>query len=269
MSAARRSRGASPRATLSEGSSTREGAVSLLTLESVTKSYWRGPRELPVLRSASLEVRAGTVMAVYGQRNSGKTALLEIAAGFELPDGGRVRFDGHDLAAIGDDDLARVHREDLAWVEREGPHAPDLTVGLHTALPLYCDLGWRTAKRRALAALAAYDVEHCAGALWRDLSDFERIRCALAQAMVRQPRLLICDDPTAGLGLLDREHVCGLLRGAADQQGVAVLMAVPDMAAMLHADEVRMLSRGRVIEPAARPATEGSVLDFPDGRRSA
>jgi putative ABC transport system ATP-binding protein len=243
--------------------------VSLLRLESVTKSYWRGPRELHVLRGASLEVRAGTVLSVYGQRNSGKTALLEVAAGFDSPDGGRVSFDGVDLAQLDGNALARVHREEIAWVEREGPHSPDLPVGLHTALPLYGDLGRRPARRRALAALAAYDVEHCADALWRDLSDFERIRCALAQAMVREPRLLIADDPTAGLGLLDRERVCGLLRLAADDGGVAVLMAVPDMSAMLHSHDVRMLSRGRVVEPAARPGRDATVIDFPDGRRSA
>lgn len=243
--------------------------MSLLKLESVTKSYWRGPRELRVLRGASLEVRAGTVLSVYGQRNSGKTALLEVAAGFESPDGGRVSFAGADLADLNGNELARLRREEIGWIEREGPHSPDLPVALHTALPLYGDMGRRAARRRALAALAAYDVEHCADALWRDLSDFERIRCALAQAMVREPRLLIADDPTAGLGLLDREHVCALLRLAAEDRGIAVLMAVPDMSAMLHSHEVRMLSRGRVIEPATRPRQDATVIDFPDGRRSA
>ncbi len=243
--------------------------MSLLTLESVTKSYWRGPRELRVLRGVSLEVHPGTVVAVYGQRNSGKTALLALAAGFEAPDGGAVSFDGADMASLSGNALARLHREEIGWVECEGPHSPDLPVALHTALPLYGDLGRRPARRRALAALATYDVEHCADALWRDLSDFERIRCALAQAMVRGPRLLIADDPTAGLGLLDREHVCSLLRLVAEEQGIAVLMAVPDMSAMLHSHELRVLSRGRLIEPAARPGEDATVIDFPDGRRSA
>jgi putative ABC transport system ATP-binding protein len=243
--------------------------VSLLTLESVTKSYWRGPRELRVLRGASLEVHPGTVVAVYGQRNSGKTALLAVAAGFEPPDGGTVTFDGADLASLSGNALARLHRDEIGWVEREGPHAPDLTVALHTALPLYADMGRRAARRRALAALATYDVEHCAEALWRDLSDFERIRCALAQAMVREPRLLIADDPTAGLGLLDRKHVCALLRLLAEEQGIAVLMAVPDMSSMLHADELRVLSRGRLIAPAGHQGDDAEVIDFPDGRRSA
>jgi putative ABC transport system ATP-binding protein len=243
--------------------------VSLLKLESVSKSYWRGPRELRVLRGASLEVSAGTLLSVYGQRNSGKTALLELAAGFASPDAGRVSFDGADLAGLSGNALARLHREEVGWVEREGPHSPDLPVALHAALPLYGDHGRRAARRRALAALAAYDVEQCADALWRDLSDFERIRCALAQAMVREPRLLIADDPTAGLGLLDREHVCALLRSAAEDRGVAVLMAVPDMSSMLHSHELRALSRGRLIEPAARPGTDAAVIDFPDGRRSA
>jgi len=242
--------------------------VSLLSLQSVTKSYWRGPRELCVLRGATLDVEAGSLVSVYGQRNAGKTALLEIAAGFQRPDRGRVSFAGAELAGRSERELARIHREEIGWIEREGPHSADLTVAVYAALPLYRDLGRREAHRQALAALAAYEVEDCAGERWRDLSDFDRIRCAIAQAMVREPRLLIADDPTAGLGMLDRNRVCALLRSAADDRRLGVLMAVPDMPSMLHAHDVRLLSRGRLIAPAQQPG-DATVLDFPDGRRFA
>ena len=242
--------------------------MSVLSLQSVTKSYWRGPRELRVLRGASLEVDPGTLVSIYGQRNSGKTALLEIAAGFQRPDSGRVSFAGADLAELPDRELARIHREEIGWVEREGPHAPELTVADYVALPLYRDLTRRRAHRLAVATLARYDVEDCAGERWQDLSDTVRIRCAIAQAMVRKPRLLIADDPTAGLGIVDRDQICGLLRSAAEDDGLAVVTTVPDMPAMLHAHAVRLLGRGRLIAPAREPR-EGTVIDFPDGRRSA
>jgi putative ABC transport system ATP-binding protein len=248
----------------------KEGALSLLSLQSVTKSYWRGPREMRVLRGASLGVDAGSLVSIYGQRNSGKTTLLEIAAGFQQPATGRVGFAGDDLAAVPERELTRIHREEIGWVEREGPHTPELTVAAHVALPLYRDLAPRHAHRRALAALAAYGVEDRADVLWRDLSDSARIRCAIAQAMVREPKLLIADDPTAGLGILDRERICALLRSVAEDDGLGVLMAVPDMPSMLHAHDVRLLSRGRLLAPAERPRdTDATVLDFPGGRRSA
>lgn len=240
--------------------------MSLLSLQSVSKSYWRGPRELRVLRGASLEVEPGTLVSVYGQRGTGKTALLEIAAGFQRPDGGRVSYGGADLATLSDRELARAHREEIGWVEREGPHTAELTVADYTALPLYRDLTPSRARRRALAALARYEVADCADELWHELSDSARIRCAIAQAMVRRPKLLIADDPTAGLGILDRERICSLLRAAAEDDGLAVLMAVPDMPSMLYAHQVRLLSRGRLLAPAR---SGGTVVDFPDGRRSA
>jgi len=242
--------------------------LSVLSLQSVTKSYWRGPRELRVLRGASIEISAGAFVAIYGQRNSGKTALLEIAAGFQRPDAGRVSFAGADLAALSERELARIHRDEIGWVEREGPHTPELTVAAYVALPLCRELPPRQAHGLAVETLAKYGVLDCADKLWQDLSDAARIRCAIAQAMARKPKLLIADDPTAGLGIVDRDQICALLRSAAEDDGLGVLMTVPDMPAMLHAHAVRLLSRGRLIAPARQP-DDGTVIDFPDSRRSA
>jgi ABC-type lipoprotein export system ATPase subunit len=241
--------------------------LSLLRLHSVAKSYRRGLRESQVLRDATLDVEAGSLVSVYGARNSGKTTLLKLAAGFEAPDHGEVVFDGLDLATLSDRELARVHRGQIAWVERNGPHTAELTVGDYVALPLYRDLSRRDARRHALEALARYGVEDQAGERWEDLSDCERVLAAIAQAMVRSPRLLIADDPTAGLGILDRERVCAVLRSAAEDDGAGVLMAVPDMPAMLRAHAVLLLSRGRLLAPAER--VDGDVVDFPSDRRSA
>jgi putative ABC transport system ATP-binding protein len=244
--------------------------VSLLRLQSVTKSYWRGPRELRVLRGASLEVGAGSLVSIYGPRNAGKTALLEIAAGFQTPTAGTVAFEETDLATLSARALARLHRERVGWVERAGPHAPELTVGRYVALPLYRDLGPRRSRRRALEALEAYGVEEHATERWDDLSDTARSLCAIAQAMVRRPRLLIADDPTAGLGMVDRRHICTVLRSVAEDEGLGVLMAVPDMPAMLQSHEMRLLSRGRLLGPAeAAPGADATVLRFPGDRRSA
>jgi putative ABC transport system ATP-binding protein len=244
--------------------------LSLLRLQSVTKSYWRGPRELSVLREASLEVAAGSLVSIYGQRSSGKTTLLQIGAGFQSPTAGKVSFDGTDLAELSAGELARVHREQIGWIDRAGPHTPELTVGRYVALPLHRHLGPRRSQRRALEALAAYGVEDLADERWADLSDAARILCAVAEAMVRRPRLLIADDPTAGLGITDREQVCAILRSLAEDDGLGVLMAVPDMPAMLQAHEVRLLTRGRLLAPARSGRdSDATVLDFPGGRRSA
>jgi putative ABC transport system ATP-binding protein len=243
--------------------------MALLRLESAGKSFWRGPNELPVLHDVSLEVHAGDLVAIYGQRSSGKTTLLKLAAGFETPDTGRILFDGEDLSRLSRRALARVQRERIGWVERAGPHSRELPMRMYVALPLYRTLGPREAERRAVAALTRVGADGCADQCWDDLSDTARMLVAIAHALVRQPELLVVDDPTAGLGIVDRERVVGLLRSAAEDGGVGVLMAVPDLPAMLHAHEVRSLSRGRLLAPTEPPEREGTVVEFPRSKRQA
>jgi len=241
----------------------------LLRLESVSKSYMRGPRELRVLKEVSLDVHPGELVGVYGQRGSGKTTLLRVAAGFESPREGIVSFDGVDLASLSRRRRARLHREDIGWVERAGPQSDGLVMRIYVGLSLYRTVGPAEAQRRALEALAKVGASDTADAHWSSLSDTARTLVAIAEALVREPRLLLVDDPTAGLGILDRERVVGLLRCAAEDGGLGVLMAVPDMPAMLHAHEVRSLSRGRLFAPADPPPGSGNVVEFPGSERSA
>jgi ABC-type lipoprotein export system ATPase subunit len=242
----------------------------LLSLDSVSKSFWRGPREVTVLKDASLDLHAGDLVAVYGQRNAGKTTLLKLAAGFELPDRGTVSFRGTDLTALSHKQLARLHREQIGWVERSGPHSRELPMRTYVALPLYRELGPKPAQRRAQAALGRAGVGECADQRWDDLSDTARTLVAIAQVLVREPSLMILDDPTAGLGIVDRERVVDLLRSAAEDGGIGVVMAVPDMPAMLQAHEVRSLSRGRLLAPSGPPAGDSAtVIEFPHGKRTA
>jgi ABC-type lipoprotein export system ATPase subunit len=248
----------------------------VLSLQSVSKGFRRGPREIPVLRDVSLEVPAGDLVGIYGQRNAGKTVLLKLAAGFETPDSGRVVFEDEDLSHFSRRRLAHLHRDRIGWVARNGPHSPDLPMQDYVALSLYRDFGPDEACRRARRALEKVGVADCASHRWDDLSDTARMLVAIAQALVREPRLLVVDDPTAWLDLEDRERIVGLLRHAAEDGGLGVLMTAPDMPAMLHAHQIRSLHRGRLIapegkpggdDPRGRPSIEerGTVIEFPGG----
>jgi ABC-type lipoprotein export system ATPase subunit len=244
----------------------------LLRLASVRKSYWRGPTEVRVLRDVSLDVHAGDLVAVYGQRDAGKTTLLKLAAGHEEPDAGAVLFGGRDLAGLSRRQLSRLHREEIGWVERGGPRSIELSLSIvdFVALPLFRSHGPREAPRRAVVALRKVGVERYATQPWETLTNTARVLVAIAQALVREPKLLVVDDPTGGLDIVDRERVVGLLRSAAEEGGLGVLMAVPDMPAMLHAHQVRSLSRGRLLAPPEPPPEDqGQVIEFPGAERSA
>jgi ABC-type lipoprotein export system ATPase subunit len=240
----------------------------LLELRGVSRSYWRGLHEVRVLDDVSLTVCAGEMIGIYGQRGAGKTTLLRVAAGFEAPGDGSVSYRGAEIARRSRRELARLHREEIGWVERAGPHSGELPMRTYLALPLYRRQGPVQAQRHAVAALARVGAEDAAELPWSSLSDTARVLVAIAHALVREPRLLLVDDPTAGLGIVDRERVVGLLRSAAQEDGLAVVMAVPDMPAMLQAHEVRALSRGRLLAPAEREP-RGTVVPFPGSERSA
>jgi ABC-type multidrug transport system ATPase subunit len=232
----------------------------LLSLEGVRKSYWRGPHETVVLADVSLDVHPGEFVAVWGQRGAGKTTLATVAAGLVAPERGTVRFEGLDLARAPGGG-ARLRQEGIGWVRRMGPQCDDIGKVIDSvALPLLGTLSPRQARRCASAMLKRLGVGGCAEDRWEDLTDGERTLVALAHALVRGPRLLIADDPTANLDVLQREEVTRLLREAADEQALGVLITVPDMPHMAYADRVGSLCDGRLTmsgEPAG-----GDVIDI-------
>lgn len=239
----------------------------LLRLREVHKSYWRGAREVRVLCGVSLDMHPGELVGVYGQRASGKTTLLRLAAGFEMPSDGAVVFGGRDLATLSRGELARIHREAIAWVERAGPQCADLSMLDYLALPLYRKVGPARARKRAAAMLDKIHVADAADARWSELTDATRVLVAIAAALVREPRVVIVDDPTSGLDVIDRERVTRLLRWTADHEGVGILMAVPDLASMLHAHEIRSLNCGRLLAPTSQ--SRGTVVEFQRAKRPA
>jgi putative ABC transport system ATP-binding protein len=239
----------------------------LLSLTEVSKSYWRGPRETVVLADVSLDVHAGEIVAVWGQRGAGKTTLATVAGGLEIPDRGSVAFDGVDLTDMPGGG-GRLRNEAIGWVQRMGPRSAEFrTVLDRVAFPLLARHSPRVARRHASAMLKRLGVSGCAGEAWEALTDGERTLVAIAHALVREPRLLIADDPTASLSVLQREEVTGLLRRAADEDGLGVLMTVPDMPQMAYADRVGSLSEGRLVLSGV--PDHGKVIDFPGKQQSA
>jgi ABC-type lipoprotein export system ATPase subunit len=232
---------------------------ALLSLKSVGKSYWRGDTEVRVLRDVTLDMRAGELTAVWGTRGSGKSTLLKLAARLETPDSGSVFFNGVDFASLSERQHTRLMLEWIGWVRRAGPQS-DLRMLDYVALPLLATHGRRDAYTRAEAALERVGLSALARQRWGSLCDGERALIGIAHGIARAPRLLLVDDPTANLDVVERERVTELLHSLADEQAIAVLMAVPDMPAAMHADHIFSLGGGRLssasMPPPAPPADE-------------
>ncbi len=219
----------------------------VLLLDGVWKAFDRGRDRVPVLEGVSLSVAAGEIVAVVGMRDQGKTTLLRVASGSLPADRGSVRLSDLELTGLSDRQLARVLRTEVGWAARTGPEVR-VRVRDYVELPLATGrwLGWRERRRRVTKVLKQLDVAGCAELRWGELSDWQRARVELAQAVVSRPRVLLVDDLIDGLGLGKKQAAMEIVRGFANDLGCGVLIAVSDHAAALPADRVWQLSGWRL-----------------------
>jgi predicted ABC-type transport system involved in lysophospholipase L1 biosynthesis ATPase subunit len=239
--------------------------MSLLCLEHVSRLYPDGRGEIAALDDVSLAVEDGDFVGVWGPRRSGKSTLLRVAASAEPCDAGRVCFDGHDLTSMSAGERARLHRfEGIALVSTDWRPVYNKPVVEHVALPLLSDgLSLQEAKGPALVALERTGVSNCSYLPAERLSYVERVRVALARALVRRPRLLLVDEPTVPLGPSEGVELYDLLCSLGGEPGVAVVIASEDVAPLRRARRMFSIDRGRV--RSTTPET-GKVLPFPGQR---
>ncbi len=222
--------------------------MSLLTLERVSKRYRRGRSEVVALDDVSLAIEPGELVAIWGVPRSGRTTLLRIAAGLERPDGGAVRFGEYGLAAgCRDDGLpAGIGFVQIGLADAGGESSLD-----HVAMPLLArGTAPETARARALLQLERVGAAACAPLPLCELEPTERVRVAIAQALVTGPQLLLVDDPTRHVDLLEREAVLLLVRSIADGR-VAVLMTTGEAMGVSGVDRALTLSGGVLRAEAA------------------
>jgi ABC-type multidrug transport system ATPase subunit len=192
--------------------------MSLLELERVSKYYGRLDERV-ALRDASLRLEVGEMVVVWGMRRSGRSTLLRIAAGIEAPDTGVVRFAGRDVrahpgATLGDG-IGYCRKR---FAASEGQLVIDqLVTGLVArGVPL------SLAASRAREALERAGIERCATLTPGELNCAEVVRAAIARALAFGPSLLLIDEPTIGVDLLERDAILLLLHSLA-QEGMAIL----------------------------------------------
>ncbi len=240
----------------------------VLVLEGVGKSFRRGRRRWRVLVDASLTVGAGEVVGVVGARGEGKTTLLEVAAGIELPDEGRVLFEGRDLACCSGAERADLLGDRIAWMPRDG--AGDFEVLDFVGLPLAMGRGrgMRDADDLAMAALRRVGREDCARKRWGELSNWERVLVAFARGLVSEPALMVVDDLLDGLGPRGTREAGELLLSLAGELGCGVLVAASDLDALLVAHRVLCFEDGALVVMSG-PAHDDNIVELRDGRSRA
>lgn len=227
--------------------------MTLLKLEHVSKRSRGGVRD--TLDDVSLAIDKGEMVTVWGERRSGRSTLLRVAAGIETPDAGVVMFAGQDLTDRGSEKLGDgISYCRTVFRASAGQHLVDLLA----ATQLARGIPRSAAQSRAWKALERVGAKEYATRTAEELNGEEIVRTAIARALASEPRLLVIDEPTIGVDLIARDGILTLLRSIADD-GIAILTSTGEGTGFLGADRVLALHKGKLrgeIRPELAPVTE-------------
>jgi putative ABC transport system ATP-binding protein len=194
----------------------------MLRVQGVAKRFG----ERTVLRDVSFEMGRGEFVALTGDSGVGKSTLLNIVAGLEPADAGRVLFEGQELGALSDDALTLLRREKFGFVFQAFHVLPHLTVEQNVSLPLLLrNREEREMRERSKSILASVGLAGREASLPRELSGGELQRVAIARALVGEPGLVLADEPTGNLDPENARQVLLLLKDQAMRRGAAVILA--------------------------------------------
>jgi ABC-type lipoprotein export system ATPase subunit len=237
----------------------------VLAFDRVARAHRVGRERVTVLEAASFEIWSGEHVAILGPRRTGKTTLLRIAAGIEAPDAGTVRHDGADVRALSPSERTRRQR-DVGYAPKAWRVARGKPVLDHVALPLLAEgRPLVTALAKAHEAIERVGASHCAGATAEELTPGDETRVALAQALVRRPRVLLVDEPGVMTDPEEREELLALLRAiVAERPDMALVVTARDVAGVTGAGRVLALGDGELRGANAPPSA--AVLQFPPAR---
>ena len=213
-------------------------------LTGVSKRYRRGDEVVTALRDVSFALAAGEMVALVGPSGCGKSTTLNLIAGVDRPDEGRVVVCGTDLATASEADLVRARRHDVGVVFQAFHLMPHLTVAENVALPLALD-GHRDGARVA-GLLERVGLAQRRNHFPGELSGGEQQRTAVARALVHRPAIVLADEPTGSLDSASGAAVLQLMDELRREEGSALLLATHDESLATLADRVIRLRDGAI-----------------------
>jgi putative ABC transport system ATP-binding protein len=220
----------------------------------VTKEYGDGTGKVQALRGINLDVRAGEMTLLVGPSGCGKTTLISIVAGLLEVTKGTVSVLGSELTALPGRRLVGFRAKNIGFVFQQYNLLPALTAAENVAVPLLiAGRSRHLAVARGAELLAAVGMGEKAGSFPSQLSGGQQQRVAIARALIHEPRLLVCDEPTAALDAQSGQTVMELLRRVAVQPGRAVIVVTHDSRVFGFGDRIVHMSDG-VIEKIEVPA---------------
>src|SRR5512136_1905966 len=220
---------------------------ALVDVNGVEKVFHRGSEDIHVLKDLHLKVPAGEFLALMGPSGSGKSTLLNLIGGLDKPTAGTVSIAGERVDQLSDHRLAAWRARHIGFVFQLYNLLPVLTAERNVELPLLLThLSRAQRKRHVAAALAIVGLSQRAKHYPRQLSGGEQQRVGIARAIVTDPTLLLCDEPTGDLDRKSGDDVLNLLQALNREHGKTIIMVTHDPHASARATRIVYLDKGQL-----------------------
>jgi putative ABC transport system ATP-binding protein len=222
----------------------RQAAISV---RDVARDFLAGQQTIRVLHGIDLDVAPGELTYLVGESGSGKTTLISIMCGILWPTEGSVEVFGTPIYGLSDDDLVRFRLENIGFIFQQYNLIPAIDAASNAAVPLIArGMDRREARERAVAMMEKLNIANQADKLPNQLSGGQQQRVAIARALVNEPRLVVCDEPTAALDATSGRRVMDLLRAVALAEDRACIIVTHDNRIFDLADRILVLEDGRI-----------------------
>ena len=216
-------------------------------LTNVTKDYPKGRQTVHALRGVDLEIADGEWLAIQGPTGHGKSTLLQILGGLDRPSSGSVDFNGRDLAKLRETEMTKMRATSIGFIFQTFNLIPTLSAqeNVETALvPL--GVSDRSRRARAAEALSSVGLGDRLRHLPSELSGGQQQRVAIARALVKEPKVLLADEPTGNLDEDTRDEIIGLLEKLWQDNGLSMVVVTHDSSIARRAQRLGTMKNGKL-----------------------
>jgi ABC-type lipoprotein export system ATPase subunit len=227
--------------------------VEQIEIQNISKTYYLGEMDLPVLKGISLSIARGEMVALMGASGSGKTTLMNILGCLDRPTSGRYWLDGQEVSILSADELARVRNSKIGFVFQNFNLLPRTSAVENVMVPLsYVPRGLSEQRMRQQATelLKLVGLEDRLEHEPSQLSGGQQQRVAIARALINRPQVLFADEPTGNLDSRTSEEILQMFEGLNRKEGITIILVTHDANVSRHARRVINIRDGQIQDGA-------------------
>ena len=216
-------------------------------LTNITRLYHKGRHTVPAVRDVDLEIPDGDWLAIQGRTGHGKTTLLQLLGGLDHPTSGTIELDGQDLGHMREKQVTRLRANSIGFVFQTFNLVQTLTAADNVEAALIpLGVGWAERRSRTAQALDSVGLSDRARHLPSELSGGQQQRVAIARALVKEPKVLLADEPTGNLDEDTREDIIALLEKLWRERGLTMVLVTHETTVAQRAKRIAVMNKGRL-----------------------